>query len=375
MKLGIYSGADPRLSSTWSGTPANLIGAFEELGIPMSFYHPNPSEKRSLLGGTLEKLSSASALFSKTGIRHHVDGLIRNFSKENCDAVLHISGEHLPYLGCKTRVRHLVFIDSTFEQFLVPWFDERYKGSARSVRILLSLEMKRRNGYYRKSLANIDHFFVTTDWVRNSLIGSYGIKADRITTCYTGRGKISNIPVERDHSRPKILFVARHNYINKGASLLLDAFRLIKGKHKHAELVIVGPNREDLAIPDNEVNVVVHGFLEWSELEELFNTSTLFAMPSLYEPYGLVYLEAMGCGTPVICSSNGGMASIVREQDCGWALDKRDPVSLSMILDAALSDPEVCMMKGMNGQKFVESKCSWTRCATIIRDYLELPRG
>lgn len=375
MKLGIYSGADPRLSSTWSGTPANLIGAFEELGVPMSFYHPNPSEERTLLGGMLEKISSASALFSKTGNRHHVESLIRNFSKENCDAVLHISGEHLPYLGCKTRARHLILIDSTFEQFLVPWFDDRYKDCPRYMRVLFSLEMKRRNTYYRKSLANIDHFFVTSDWVKNSLVGSYGVRADKVTTCYTGRGKIANVPVGRDYSRPKILFVARHNYINKGASLLLEAFRLIKGKHKHAELVIVGPNREDLAIPHDEENVVVHGFLEWSELEELFNTSTLFVMPSLYEPYGLVYLEAMGCGTPVICSSNGGMASIVREQDCGWTLDTRDPISLSMILDAALSNPEGCMIKGMNGQKFVESKCSWTRCATIIRDYLEAPRG
>jgi glycosyltransferase involved in cell wall biosynthesis len=296
-----------------------------------------------------------------------VDNLTRYFHQQGCDTVLHISGEHLPHPGCDTRLRHMVFIDSTFEQFLMPWFKERYQRRSRVVKCLLDIEMRRRNRCYRESLASIDHFFVTTDWVRESLVSSYGIAGKRITTCYTGTGNISRIATIRDSAHPKILFVARHNYLNKGASLLLEAFRLIRKKHEHAGLVLVGPDRAGLGIPESEERVIVHPFLEWQELERLFNSASLFAMPSLYEPYGLVYLEAMKCGTPVVCSSTGGMSSIVRDQDCGWILDERQPQKLANILDQALSDPDKCVAMGHKGQSFVEANCSWEKCAEKIQ--------
>lgn len=261
----------------------------------------------------------------------------------------------------------MVFIDSTFEQFLMPWFKERYLRHSRAVKALLDIEMRRRNRYYRETLASIDHFFVTTDWVRESLVNSYGVAGNRITTCYTGTGNISRIATGRNFAHPKILFVARHNYMNKGASLLLEAFRLIRKKHEHAELILVGPDRDGLGIPEAEERVSVHRFLEWPELERLFNSATLFTMPSLYEPYGLVYLEAMKCGTPVVCSSTGGMSSIVRDQDCGWILNEREPLALANILDRALADPDACMSKGSKGQSFVEDYCSWAKCAEKIQ--------
>lgn len=366
MKLGIYSGTDPRQPTTWSGTPANLLGALEANGEMLPCYHAEPALGMGLVAGILNKASPASALFSRTGSRHLVDNLARHFHQQGCDTVLHVSGEHLPHPGCNTHLRHMVFIDSTFEQFLMPWFKERYQRHSRVVNAVLDIEMRRRNRYYRASLASIDHFFVTTDWVRESLVNGYGIAADRITTCYTGTGNISCSEMTRDFASPKILFVARHNYVNKGAALLLEAFRLIRGKHADAQLILVGPDRGGLGIPETEERVTVHRFLEWPALERLFNSATLFAMPSLYEPYGLVYLEAMKCGTPVVCSSTGGMSSIVRDKDCGWILEEREPLALANILDQALSDPDACMSKGRNGQAFVEANCSWAKCAEKI---------
>lgn len=367
MKLGIYSGLDPRLATTWSGTPANLIEALEEKSDLLPCYHAEPALGRGLAATLLDKVSPASALFSKVGSRHLVDNLARHFHRQGRDTILHISGEHLPHPGCDTNLRHLVFIDSTFEQFLMPWFRERFRHRSRAVNFLLDVELQRRNRYYRSSLSSIEHFFVATDWVRESLVNKYGIAGNRITTCYTGTGNISCISTARDFSRPKILFVARHNYVNKGASILLEAFRLIREKYEHAELILVGPDRAGLEMPESEERVTVHHFLEWQELERLFNSATLFAMPSLYEPYGLVYLEAMKCGTPVVCSSTGGMSSIVRDQNCGWILEDLEPLALSRTLDEAMSNPGGCESRGHNGQEFVEANCSWTKCAEKIQ--------
>ncbi len=339
----------------------------EKDGDPLPCYHAEPALGRGLAARILDKVSPASALFSKIGSRHLVDNLARHFHRQGCDTVLHISGEHLPHPGCDTHLRHMVFIDSTFEQFLMPWFKERYQHHSCSSNALLDIELQRRNRYYRNSLSCIEHFFVTTDWVRESLVNSYGIAGDRITTCYTGTGNISCLETRRDVSRLKILFVARHNYVNKGAPLLLEAFRLIREKHKHAELILVGPDRAGLGILETEERVSVHNFLEWQELERLFNSATLFAMPSLYEPYGLVYLEAMKCAAPVVCAATGGMSSIVQAQNCGWILDELHPPALSRILDQALSNPDACASRGLKGQSFVETNCSWAKCAAKIQ--------
>ena len=333
----------------------------------MPCYHAEPSMGKRLPARILEKLSPASALFSEIGARHFVDNLALHFHHHGCDTVLHIPGDHLPHPGCDTDLRHMVFIDATFEQFLMPWFKERYQRHSRPVNALLDIEMRRRNRYYGKTLASIDHFFVTTDWVRESLVNSYGVAGERITTCYTGTGNISDLSMARDDARPQILFVARHNYVNKGAVLLLEAFRLIREKHTAAELILVGPDRDGLGMTEREERVTVHSFLEWQELERLFNSAALFAMPSLYEPYGLVYLEAMKCGTPVVCASTGGMSSIVRNQDCGWILDERQPMALANLLDQALSNPDACLSKGRNGQAFVDANCSWAKCAQKIQ--------
>lgn len=370
MKLGIYSGLDPRLASTWSGTPANLLKALEENGDHLPCYHAEPSLRRGIAANILGKASAASALFSRIGSRHLVDNLARHFRDQGCDTVLHVSGEHLPHPGSNTGLRHLAFIDSTFEQFLMPWFEERFEHRPRGIKLLLSLEMRRRNRHYKESLSTVEHFFVASDWVKESLAGSYGVPRERITTCYTGTGNISRIETARDFNRPSILFVARHNYVNKGAVLLLEAFRLVRDQHPHAELILVGPDPGNLGIRKDEPGVTVHDFLEWDQLERIFNGATLFAMPSLYEPYGLVYLEAMKCGTPVICSSSGGMSSIVKAQDCGWVLEQRTPDALAAILHTALSSPEAAVSKGLRGQDFVEAHCSWTKCASVIRTKL-----
>ena len=367
MKLGGYSESDPRLVTTWSGTSSNLIRALEAHGDTLPCYQAAPANQIGIAASILHKASPASALFSKVGARHYVEDLALYFQKHGCDTVLHIPGDHLPHPSFDTSLRHMAFIDSTFEQFLMPWFRERYQRHSRVVNAVLDLEMRRRNCYYQESLRSIDHFFVTTDWVRESLVSSYGISGDRITTCYTGTGNITRLATGRDFTRPQILFVARHNYVNKGASILLEAFRVIRKKHAYAELILVGPDRDGLGMQGEEERVTVHPFLEWQDLERLFNRATLFAMPSLYEPYGLVYLEAMKCGTPVVCASTGGMSSIVRDQDCGWILDEREPMALANILDRALSDPDAWMSKGRNGQNFVEADCSWTKCVEKIQ--------
>jgi glycosyltransferase involved in cell wall biosynthesis len=372
MKIGIYSSEDPTSKATWSGTPANLIGAFKSIGVPMVFFSPSEDTIKPFPANILNALSPASAIYSRIGSKHLSRSLIEHFDSTSCDVILHAPADHLPASLSGVKAVHVAFLDATFKQFLFPWFKERYQRRSPLLRFILQFEMARRNRYYRSSLQSISHFFVASEWTRESLINDYAIAPENITVCYTGTGSISDMKVDRTNTPPRLLFVARHNYIAKGAKLLLNAFRLIRDKHPEAELTIVGPDARDLGVTADEPQVAIHGFLPWEELELLFNHSTLFVMPSEYEPYGLVYLEAMKCGMPVICSSTGGMASIVREQRAGWILKDLDPQALSGLLDECLSDLTECHTRGENGRIFVASKCSWTTCAQTIKDQLEI---
>lgn len=372
MKIGIYSAEDPTAKSTWSGTPANLVEAFQKLGVPMAFCSSANQSPRNFVAKILARISPATSLFSKIGSKHLSNNLIENFQYEECDFVLHAPADHLPSCKSLTKSIHVAFIDATFKQFLFPWFKERYRRYPYIIRLILEIEMNRRNRYYLSTLKSVSHFFVTTSWTKKSLVEDYGIKPESITICYTGTGNISYKETDRKYNAPRILFVARHNYIAKGAKLLLESFRLVLSKHPEAELIIVGPNPNDLNVFSSEPQVSIYGFLPWDELEDLFNQCSLFVMPSEYEPYGLVYLEAMKCSMPVICSSTGGMASIVKEHSAGWVIDRLDSRELASLLDHCISNTAECRTRGDNGRTFVASNCSWDICAKKIKDQLDV---
>lgn len=375
-KLGIIANGDPRSGKTWSGTPRNLIQALEAAGATCEASSLSKHRRQGLIGRHLKKFSTVSVNLSKVGTRHTLDEISRHFLDKGCHSLLHLPGNlAMPYAGSDTGLRHFGFFDSTFRQFWIPWLEHRYAGLKGIKKRLLAWENRRRDAFYGESVRNFDHVFVTTDWVKESLIEDYAVNPDRISVTYTGSGSVRDLEIGYKERSQRLLFVAKHNYLHKGARLLLDAFRVLRERHGTAELVMVGPVPDAIgALPDEE-RVTFHSYLEWEALEMLFNHAAVFVMPSLYEPYGLVYLEALRCGTPVICSSTGGMSAIVEKFDCGWSVPEGSevglPNQLAGIMQEALENAHESERRGRNGRKFVQSHCSWEKCAEIILKRIE----
>jgi len=365
--LGIFSGSDPRSPSTWSGTPFNLIKALESQGVHCEIYSSDMRGVRSIPESIVRSISKGAAPYSKLCLKPQLTHLANHFTNLKCQEVLHLPGDFMmPFPGAKTGLNHHAFMDSTFRQFWGPWFRE-YHGHRRGLlKQGITLEVRRREKFYQSCLAQYSNIFVTTSWVQHSLVNDYGVDPARVTVCYTGTGNIRNLNLDRDREHPILLFAAKHNYLHKGAATVLDAFRRLREHHHTVELVMVGPDPSILGVEINEPRVTFHSFLEWNQLEHLFNSASLFVMPSLYEPYGLVYLEALRCGVPVVCSATGGMSSVVHDHGCGWAIDNDQPDALLNALLEATSDLDRCWSKGRVGQEFVESHCSWEICAKSI---------
>ena len=109
----------------------------------------------------------------------------------------------------------------------------------------------------------------------------------------------------------------------KGVQVLLDAVPLILERHPPTRFVIAGegPARPDLEAQARRLGiadrVTFYGYANDGERDRLLRAAQVAVFPSLYEPFGIVALEAMAAGTPVVATATGGFQEIVRHGDNG----------------------------------------------------------
>src|SRR2546425_12431264 len=86
-------------------------------------------------------------------------------------------------------------------------------------------------------------------------------------------------------------------------------------------------------------NVVwIHQMLEDPDLVNLYNEATVFACPSIYEPFGIINLEAMGCETPVVACAVGGIKEVVVDGETGLLVPPENPKRLGRALSRVIGD-------------------------------------
>src|SRR6202000_3417649 len=122
----------------------------------------------------------------------------------------------------------------------------------------------------------------------------------------------------------RVLFVGQIA-VRKGVHLLAEAFK--KANLPNSELVLVGAaSKSKKALIDamNVPNLQFMGPVPNARLASVYSTASVFIMPSLEDGFGMVALEAMACGCPVIISSNAGAADLVNEGVNGYVVPAGD---------------------------------------------------
>jgi glycosyltransferase involved in cell wall biosynthesis len=167
--------------------------------------------------------------------------------------------------------------------------------------------------------------------------------------------------------KPFVFFVGRLSR-QKGVFDLLDAMEhvpegttLVLATGKPDTPQILEELRRALSASENVV--WIPEMLEDPDLVGLYNEAAVFACPSIYEPFGIINLEAMACETPVVATRVGGIKEVVVDGETGLLVPPGDPVRLGRALSRILEDPRLAARMGEAGRKRVLQHFTWDRIA------------
>lgn len=183
--------------------------------------------------------------------------------------------------------------------------------------------------------------FVMSEYLRRSMIADFGLSEDRVTTVLAGANlELAALPplATTPSGPPTILFVGKQ-WERKGGPLLLEAFRGVRQAVPDARLLIVG------CTPplDGESGIEVLGPVAkgapdaHARLSALYQSADVFCMPSRFEPFGVVFVEAMLHGLPCVGSDRCAIPEIISHGTTGWIVPGNDATSLCDTLVAALA--------------------------------------
>ncbi len=99
------------------------------------------------------------------------------------------------------------------------------------------------------------------------------------------------------------------------------------------------------------------------QVVQLYSHASVFVCPSVYEPFGLINLEAMACGTAVVASAVGGIVEVVEDGKTGILLPPSRPDELAAAICRLLDDPAEARAMGQAGRRRVEEKFAWASVA------------
>ncbi len=165
-----------------------------------------------------------------------------------------------------------------------------------------------------------------------------------------------------------VFFVGRLQY-EKGPQVLLESAPRVLAQIPNARFILAGSGAMidslrrrafELGVADR---VMIPGFITDEEKDQLYKVADVAVFPSLYEPFGIVALEAMAAKCPVIASDIGGLREVVRNNETGLAVHADDIESLADGICGALSHRDQAAARASRAYRMVREEYSWDRVA------------
>lgn len=181
---------------------------------------------------------------------------------------------------------------------------------------------------------------------------------------------------KRDNQKIRFLFVGRLEE-QKGVKYLIQAAKILMNSTKNLQIILVGDGsqRERLERLTKkgglEECVIFLGSVDEDELIELYSTSDIFIIPSIWEGLPLTILEAWAARLPVVTTNVGGIPEVCANEENALIVPAKDSKALANGMLKLIEDKNLRNKLGENGRKLVEEKYSWARVGIDVQRVYE----
>ncbi|MGH7392636.1 MAG: glycogen synthase [Candidatus Rokuibacteriota bacterium] len=226
----------------------------------------------------------------------------------------------------------------------------------------------------RTAVEAADRVIAVSRTMRDDILQHFRVDPAKVVVIHNGidperfRRTPRREALERHRVRPPyVLFVGRITDQKGIFDLLQAAPRLPAGVQ--VVLCASAPDTPEIeerlrrAVPQHPNVVWIDSMVPVDEVIQLYSHAAVFACPSVYEPFGLINLEAMACETPVVASAVGGILEVVEEGVTGTLVPPSRPEELAAALARMLADPDRARTMGRAGRRRVEEHFSWASVA------------
>lgn len=241
------------------------------------------------------------------------------------------------------------------------------------------------NGYHLSSwmektgIEAADKIIAVSNGSKDDIMKCYNVPEEKIEVIYNGIDLNQYQKTDKNIARAKygiddryILFVGRISR-QKGIIHLIDAVKYLS-KDVKVVLCASSPDTEEIKL-EMEEKVKLYPNIIWinkmvtkEEVIELYSNAEVFVCPSVYEPFGIINLEAMACKTPVVASATGGIKEVVVDGETGFLVEPGNSLELANHINTLLNNKDLALMFGENGRKRVEEMFSWESIAKKTYD-------
>lgn len=236
-------------------------------------------------------------------------------------------------------------------------------------------------GYYlstwveKLAIESADKIVAVSQMMKEDIMKYFNVSSYRIVVIHNGidlnkwkKTPLSNaLKKEYGIKDDYILFVGRPTK-QKGMEYLIEAMDYID---KNIQLVMgaVGADTKEYEeeigkkIAHKKNILWINKLLEEEQYMQLYSNALVFVCPSIYEPFGIINLEAMACQTPVVASAVGGIKEVVLPEKTGLLVEPANPKQLAEGINRLLKDRALAQKMGKEGRKRVEERFSWAYIA------------
>ena len=212
--------------------------------------------------------------------------------------------------------------------------------------------------YDKKKWKNFDLVIANSNFSAKKLKEKYNVKPEII---YPGANTKVFLPMEKNLDEKSIMLIADGKV--RRVEFALKNIKEILKKRQDFKIWIAGNYgdydkelKEMVKSEGIEKNVIFFGRVSDSKLRELYAKAHVFVHLQRIQPFGLVFIEAMSCGTPVIACKPGAPIEIIKDGETGFLIDEYDGNKLIECLEKILDDPKQSVEMGIKGRQRVQEK-------------------